>query len=152
MTPYPHTQNNYFEDKSSRPTGLWSSSSPLRSRSDFFGAVISGICAVHCTLTPFLFAARPLLETTGHAAAHGDYWWALLDYVFLFFSLLAVGYSVRRTDSPSIRIWLWVAWAVFALGLLLEPLELPFAKALMYVGSFTLIFAHLRNLRHCTVR
>ena len=131
--------------------------SPIRSkmedtrrmnRADLFGAAISGICAVHCTLTPLFFAARPLLHT-GHHAGH---WWATLDYIFLVLSLLAVAYSARRTASRTVRISLWAGWALFAGGLLLEPLELSFAKGLMYAGSVTLIVAHLWNHRHCKVR
>ena len=120
-----------------------------KGRSDLFGAAVSGLCAIHCTLTPLFFAARPLLETSLHDLPHTAAWWASLDYVFLLLSLAAVGYSAHRTDSKAIRVTLWGAWAVFACGLLLEPLEISLAKAMMYAGSAALIVAHLLNHRHC---
>ena len=118
-------------------------------RSDLFGATISGLCAIHCTLTPLFFAARPLLETSVHDVPHVGQWWATLDYLFLVLSLAAVGYSAHRTDSKAIRVALWAAWTVFACGLLLEPVAISVAKAMMYAGSATLIIAHLLNHRHC---
>lgn len=40
-------------------------------RSDLLGVAASGLCAIHCTLTPLLFAAKPLLEGTVGEHAHG---------------------------------------------------------------------------------
>ncbi|PPK87844.1 MerC mercury resistance protein [Neolewinella xylanilytica] len=118
-------------------------------RSDLLGAAVSGLCAIHCTLTPLFFAARPMLEGRLGAHAHGSGWWASLDYIFLVLSLLAVWYSARHTKHPSLRYLLWAAWITFAVGLLLEPYELAYAKWLMYAGSITLVFAHVRNHCHC---
>lgn len=119
------------------------------SRSDILGATASGLCAIHCTLTPLLFAAKPLLEGTAGGHAHGVGFWAVFDYVFLLLSLAAVWFSARHTSHPTIKWILWAAWAVFALGILAEPLGLSFGKWLMYTGSITLVIAHLQNHRYC---
>lgn len=118
-------------------------------RSDILGAAASGLCAIHCTLTPLLFAAKPLLEGTVGEHAHGVGFWAVFDYVFLALSLVAVWYSARHTSHTTIKWILWAAWIVFAVGILAEPLELSFGKWLMYTGSITLVIAHLQNYRYC---
>lgn len=115
--------------------------------SDWLGAATSGLCAIHCTLTPLFFAAKPVLESTVGEDGLGV--WGMLDYVFLILSLLAVWYSTRHTTHAHLKWILWLAWAVFAIGLLAEPLELSFGKWLMYAGSITLVIAHIKNYRHC---
>ena len=34
----------------------------ISKKSDLLGIMASGLCAVHCAVTPFFFAARPLLD------------------------------------------------------------------------------------------
>lgn len=121
-------------------------------RSDLLGAAASGLCAIHCTLTPLLFAAKPILEGTMGEQAHGVGFWAVFDYVFLVLSLAAVWYSARHTSHSTIKWVLWIAWIVFAIGILSEPLELAYGKWLMYIGSITLVVAHLQNYRYCRSR
>lgn len=117
--------------------------------SDWLGAAASGLCAVHCTLTPLFFAAKPALAGTVGEHAHGHGLWVILDYVFLVLSLLAVWYSARHTTHATLKWVLWAAWGVFAFGLLAEPLELAYGKWFMYAGSIVLVIAHLKNYRHC---
>ena len=118
-------------------------------RSDLLGAVASGLCAIHCTLTPIFFVAKPVLDgaLVDHADCSGI--WAVLDYVFLVLSLAAVWYSARHTNLAIIKWILWIAWVVFAVGLLSEPLDLSHGKWLMYAGSITLVITHLQNYRYC---
>lgn len=118
------------------------------SLSDIFGAAISGLCAIHCTLTPLLFATRPLLESTLGAHSHHSGWWATLDYVFLTLSLLAVWYSSRHGSPVNIKWILWLGWVVFAAGLISEHLHFPRGIWLMYAGSIALITAHLYSYRY----
>lgn len=118
-------------------------------QSDLLGAAASGLCAIHCTLTPLLFAAKPLIEGTMGEHAHGVGFWAVFDYVFLLLSLAAVWYSALHTSHSSIKWVLWIAWVVFAIGILSEPLELAYGKWLMYIGSIALVITHLQNYRYC---
>ncbi len=118
-------------------------------KSDFFGAAISTLCAIHCALSPILFAAKPILERTVHHDDHGHGFWRIFDFAFLILSLFAVRYSAKHTLSIILRWILWVAWIIFAAGILLEPLEMAFTKWLMYVGSITLVITHLKNYQYC---
>ena len=119
-------------------------------QSDLLGVLASGLCAIHCALTPVFFAVRPLLETA-HDGHHHDHvgFWGALDYVFLILSLLAVWYSARHTSHASFKWILWIAWGVFAVGLLSEPLNYSHGIWLMYFGSITLVVAHIQNYRYC---
>jgi hypothetical protein len=114
-------------------------------QSDLLGVLASGLCAIHCALTPVFFAARPLLEGHHH---HGGFWGAL-DYVFLIVSLLAVWYSARHTSHRTYKWVLWVSWAVFAIGLLSEVLHISWGIWLMYIGSIVLVVSHIQNYRYC---
>ncbi|MEO0734606.1 MAG: MerC domain-containing protein [Bacteroidota bacterium] len=117
--------------------------------SNLFGAAASGLCAIHCAVTPLIFAAKPVLESTLGGHDHGNPFWAAFDYVFLVLSLVAVWYSARHTDHQTLKKVLWAAWGVFAIGLLGEAIHLPFSHWLMYAGSITLVVAHLKNYQHC---
>lgn len=119
------------------------------SYSDWLGVAASGLCAIHCALTPVFFAARPVLESTMGQHNHGSGFWALLDYLFLVLSLAAVWYSSRHTVHKRIKRVLWAAWVVFAIGLLSEPFHFTHGIWFMYVGSITLVIAHLYNHRYC---
>ncbi len=117
--------------------------------SDWLGATASSLCAIHCTLTPLVLAAKPVLDSTmGHQ--HGGHeFWVLLDYLFLVLSLVAVWYSSKHTSHSGIKKVLWAAWVVFAMGLLSESFGFSYGKWFMYAGSITLVIAHLQNHRYC---
>lgn len=117
--------------------------------SDWLGMSASGLCAIHCAITPLLFAAKPALTSTLGEHAHGHGWWSFLDYLFLAVSFLAVWYSARHTTHVTLKWVLWAAWGVFAVGLLLEQFEMTFGQWLMYAGSFALVIGHMKNYQHC---
>jgi hypothetical protein len=125
--------------------------------SDFLGAAASGLCAIHCALTPLFFAAKPAIASVvdahghshGHGHEHGHGLWAGLDFVFLALSLLAVIISTRHTDHKPLKRVIWIAWAVFAYGLLAEHFALPLGHWAMYAGSITLVVAHLKHYQYC---
>lgn len=117
--------------------------------SDLLGVAASGLCAIHCALTPVVFIARPLFDSTLGQHYHGTGFWALLDYLFLVLSLAAVWYSAKHTVHARIKTVLWVAWVVFAIGLLSEVFHFVYGKWLMYIGSITLVIAHIYNHHYC---
>lgn len=117
--------------------------------SDWLGTAASGLCVIHCTLTPLFFAAKPVLAGMVGKHAHGPGLWASLDYIFLVLSFLAVWYSARHTTHTTLKWVLWAAWGAFAFGLLSELLELSFGQWFMYVGSISLVIAHVKNYHHC---
>ncbi len=118
------------------------------SRPDFIGAFASGLCILHCLFAPLFFVAHPVVyQAVSHRGHyHGDGFWALLDYVFLFISLLAVWFAHRPQHSWWVKAGLWGGWACFGLGLLLED-HLVTGAGMMYLGSGVLVLTHLVNLR-----
>lgn len=130
-------------------------SAAISKKSDLLGILASGLCAVHCAVTPLFFAARPFLDKAIHQEEHGwhdAHWgWAMLDYLFLLLSLLAVWHSSRHTDSRPIKRLFWAAWVCFAVGLMLEAGHLAIGKWMMYAGSIALIATHIANFRHCRI-
>ena len=117
--------------------------------SDLLGVSASGLCAIHCALAPVLFASRPVLESSLAEHGHGPGFWALLDYLFLILSLLAVWFSARHTINKRIKVIFWVSWLVFTVGLLSESFHFEQGKWFMYLGSIALVVAHSYNHRYC---
>lgn len=117
--------------------------------SDFLGISASGLCAIHCAITPLFFAAKPLLYSTSSERNNHIGLWASLDYIFLILSLLAVWYSSVHTKHKTIKWALWLPWLIFSIGIISEQLNLENGIWLMYFGSISLILAHLKNYRYC---
>lgn len=113
------------------------------------GVAVSALCAIHCTLTPLLFAAKPLLESTVDEGSRHSLLWHGLDYIFLILSLLAVWFSSRNTGYKLIALLLWLAWGLFTVGIFAEQCEFEAGKWLMYFGSISLVITHLQNYRYC---
>lgn len=113
--------------------------------SDWLGASASGLCLIHCALSPFIFTAKPVFYGMIGRPIHTHGFWAELDYVFLIISLLAVWYSARHAHNIFLRWVLWAAWVAFAIGLLFEPYALAIGHGLMYFGSVILVVAHIVN-------
>ncbi len=117
------------------------------SKSDIIGAWASGLCLVHCLATPFLFVAQAGLISDGEAHLQ---WWGILDFVFLFISLLAIWWSGKTTSKRWMRVALWVSWALLLLVVLNEKLAIvPLVEQAIYVPAVGLIFFHLYNHRYC---
>ncbi|MEL6845847.1 MAG: MerC domain-containing protein [Bacteroidota bacterium] len=115
---------------------------------DWVGMVASGLCTLHCILTPVIFAAKPFFVTAGTGHTHGPALWSSLDYVFLFMSLMAVWYAVDHAATSFMKAAFWLFWGIFAFGLFMEGYEIQAGKWLMYAGSIALIVMHFLNYRH----
>ncbi len=117
--------------------------------SDILGIIASGLCAIHCAITPLIFLSRPFFGPQVAQHAHGNAFWASLDYVFLVLSLVAVWWSSKHTHFTLIKIGLWSAWFIFTIGLLSEIFHYDFGMWMMYAGSALLIIMHIWNYRYC---
>lgn len=120
-----------------------------QNKSDLLGALASGLCAIHCAVTPVMVIAKPFMHSSANYHSHGSGFWAMLDYVFLVLSLLAVCFSSKHTTHKTIRWVLWISWLVFTVGLLSEKIHFKHGIWLMYAGSIALVLAHMTNYRHC---
>jgi|AntAceMinimDraft_12_1070368.scaffolds.fasta_scaffold82207_2 hypothetical protein len=123
--------------------------SKRNTQSDILGTLSSGLCAIHCTLTPLLLIANPVLESVTDVHGHGEGLWWLIDYLFLGLSFLAVWYSAKNSTNATIRKVLWAAWLLFFIGVLSEAFHYSYALWFIYIGSIGLIIAHIQNYRYC---
>lgn len=99
------------------------------SRADFIGIVNSSLCMAHCL-------AMPILIGLGAAFLHHP----LVSLGFIAIAGIAVHATVRRGAGTGLSRFLWTAWALFAVTLLLEEVHHAFlmvsllASALLVVG------------------
>lgn len=112
---------------------------------DSLGALASGLCMIHCIVTPFLFIAS---ACTVSCCNNTPLWWQWIDYVFLGISLFAVLNISRSTMNSLVKYGLWISW----IGLFLFLLNAKFLWFslpinLKYVPALSLVSLHLYNLR-----
>ncbi|MEN0049175.1 MAG: MerC domain-containing protein, partial [Bacteroidota bacterium] len=106
-----------------------SDTNAVHTKSNFFGALASGLCLIHCVATPLFFMAQAATshhhDDHGHDHHHHDMgWWSSLDYIFLAISVIAVFYSARNTSLKWMPLALYANWAVLAFIILNEKLHL----------------------------
>ena len=112
---------------------------------DSLGALASGLCMIHCIVTPFLFIAS---ACTASCCANTPLWWQWIDYAFLGISFFAVLNVSNSTMNSFIKYGLWISW----IGLFLFLLNAKFLwfsipTNLKYVPALSLVSLHLYNLR-----
>lgn len=112
-------------------------------KSDSFGAFISGLCLIHCLVTPFLFVLSA-------SASYIPSWWKGLDYIFLALAFLAVYRSTQITSKQIIKPLMWGSWSLLAFVLMNEKLawiELP--EVTIFIPTMSLIGLHIYNRKYC---
>lgn len=121
--------------------------SKLELKSDSLGSIASGLCLVHCIITPLIFVIQPI-------SVHSDsapIWWKSLDYLFLIVSLLAVYWSAKNTTKDWIKYGLWISWILLTAAILNEKLELfHLGELVVYIPAISLIGLHLYNRKYCS--
>ncbi|MEM6398195.1 MAG: MerC domain-containing protein [Bacteroidota bacterium] len=117
-------------------------------QSDIVGAFASGLCAVHCIATPFLFVAQTCPVTGCCESSPG--WWSNLDYIFIGITFFAVYFSAKNSGRQLMKYALYTGWVVLTLLVVNEKLAfLPIAETWKYVSAFSLIGLHFYNLKYC---
>lgn len=118
---------------------------------DIIGAVSSSLCAIHCLVTPILFAAQSYALNDHHHHHHeSPIWWSNLDFLFLVISVFAIYRSSKNSSNKYIKIGLWSSWLILFLLILNEKNELlHLPEILTYIAAFTLAFLHIYNLNYC---
>lgn len=124
----------------------------LSKNSDFVGIVASGLCAIHCAITPLIFMAKPLLQNasadTTFSCADAPMAWKAFDFIFLFIGFYAVWISSKHSSKVAIKSLMWISWIILAAGILLAKFV---GHGPMYVGSIGLVSMHIWNIRTCRV-
>ena len=117
---------------------------------DSLGAVVSGLCLIHCLATPFLFVAHTGAHHNRHHQGASPEWWGLIDSTFLLVSLIAVFWAVRHTSKQWMKVALPTSWLLLAGVILNEKFEVVhLAEAWIYVPALSLVVLHLYNHRNC---
>ncbi len=107
------------------------------------GIVGSILCLIHCLITPALALGTSL---TSHNHTIGGV--IDLDYFFIVINGVAVYFATREHRNPALRIFLWGAFLLFAVSLILENYY-PAFTTLGYLGSGLLIAGHVYNVIYC---
>ena len=116
-------------------------------KSDYLGSIASGLCLVHCLLTPIIFVAKTCSKSCCHSAPS---WWSAIDYVFLVISLFAVIETVKNTSKEWMKYAISFSWVFLCFAILNEKFEwLSALDFLVYIPAFLLIALHLYNLKYC---
>ncbi|WP_244543026.1 MerC domain-containing protein [Aquimarina amphilecti] len=119
----------------------------LRSKSDTLGIVASGLCLLHCLVTPFLFMAH-----TGSMIFKdiNPLWWKSLDFVFLVLSFLAIHRTTKTTSKPKIKYAFWISWSLLLIIIMNEKFEiLSLPEIIIYPITLFLVVLHYYNQKYC---
>ena len=119
----------------------------IRNNSDTLGIVASGLCLVHCLLTPFIFIAH-----TGSIMFQETHpvWWKTLDIIFLGLSFIAIRKSSKTTSKPKMKYAFWISWTLLFIIVINEKLSiLPIPEATIYLVSSLLVGLHFYNQKYC---
>ena len=116
--------------------------------SDYLGAAASGLCIIHCLLTPVLFVVQASSSLTCSEISPG--WWSAIDYLFLAVTFFAIRATTRSTTSGWIAQALYLSWAILAIVIVNESLHLlPLSPMIKYIPAGLLVTLHLYNLKYC---
>ena len=117
-------------------------------KSDLIGAWSSGLCAVHCMATPFLFVAQSC-----HAEACCDDspgWWSAIDYGFVGITLVAVFFSAKNTSKEWMKYALYGSWFILSALVFNEKMAwISLTEEWKYGAAAVMISLHLYNRKFC---
>jgi hypothetical protein len=127
--------------------GLLTSYAPVRRHADLAGAIASGVCLLHCLVTPVALSLSPSLVSY----LPGDAWFHRVlagGIVLLGAAAFVPGYRIHRQRpllaliAIGMALILTVAWSGESLSRLAE-------LGLSISGSLMLVTAHLLNRSFC---
>lgn len=126
-------------------------SKPLKSRpainADLLGALASGLCMIHCIVTPFLFIAKTCSASCCDASPT---WWSWLDYIFLVISFFAVWRTSKNSSKKWVKYALWFSWVLLLMTILNEKIKLiSLPEGTLYLPAMALVALHFYNLKYC---
>jgi hypothetical protein len=126
---------------------LYSSQTHLRRHADLAGMTASGVCLVHCLLTPFLISLAPDLLPY----LPGDLWFhrtLAVGIVLLGAIAFFPGYLIHRRRSLLVPVSVGVA-LILLVAYFGETISKPVELILNVSGSLLLVAAHLLNRSFC---
>lgn len=126
---------------------LYSSQTYLRRHADLAGVTASGVCLVHCLLTPFLISLAPDLLPY----LPGDIWFhrtLAVGIVLLGAVAFFPGYLLHRRRFLLIPVSMGIV-LILLVACYSETLSKPVELILNISGSLLLVAAHLLNRSFC---
>ena len=121
---------------------------PARALMDRIAIGLSGVCAIHCLITPLVLVALPV---AAGAWLDGESFHLWLLLLILPLSTTALTLGCRRHKDMAVMLL-----GIAGMALLLLAVFLPVGwlgengeRALTLAGSATLIAGHVRNFRMC---
>ena len=114
---------------------------------DSIGIIASTLCTIHCIVTPFIFIAK---ACTSICCANAPTWWVMIDYIFLFISLLAIFFISKNLTAQWLKISFWLSWVVLLFTILNHSFDILYLpQNFIYIPSFSIIALHFYNLKFC---
>ena len=113
--------------------------------SDHLGIIATGLCIIHCLLTPVLFLYQVTIISN-----EITFLWLSLNYFFLLISLLAVYRSIKNSTNSFVKISLFSAWFLLCFLILNEGIEIfNISEFYTYSSAISLCCLHIYNLKFC---
>ena len=114
---------------------------------DGVGALISGLCMLHCLATPFFFIASACASAGCNLAPA---WWQALDYFFLVISFFAVFQATKGSTNSWISSGLWISWLALSFFIInMKFVWIDVHANIKFIPAFFLIGLHLYNMKYC---
>lgn len=118
-----------------------------RYKSDYFGALTSFLCLIHCIVTPIFYVINVKSFCCQSSAPS---WWKSLDYIFLIISFLAIYSSIRNTSKNWMKLALGASWLLLFFVIINEQFTwLHLEEYSIYIPSLSLIVLHIYNAKYC---
>jgi len=117
-----------------------------QNNSDTFGALASGLCLLHCIITPFIFIVQS--STADHVEV--PVWWGTIDIILIIISFIAVYWSGKNTTKQWVKFGLWLCWALMSFVIINEKIGLlELSESSIYAPAIGLISLHIYNRKYC---
>ncbi len=114
----------------------------ITSRSaDLLGISASVLCMIHCMVFPVFISLGFIFQ---HGEEHDHDHWHFLDYIFIALAVWAVFTATKNTNSNGIKIGLWTAVSIFAVGVALHDWN-PWMVIVSFAASVELLIIHILN-------
>jgi len=119
----------------------------LTTSSDLLGALSSGLCLIHCLVTPFIFVVQ---SCSTSCCSDAPIAWSMIDYIFIAISFFAVLWSTKLTSKNWMKYALRIAWTASFLTIINEKFLLfSLPTPGFYIPALSLVALHLYNRRYC---
>ncbi|WP_324679395.1 MerC domain-containing protein [Hymenobacter sp. GOD-10R] len=110
----------------------------IRLAADYGGVLNSGLCLLHCAISPLLLAFWGVHQHTM------EQW----ESAFLLVSGLLVVGATWRMSTKSLRVAIWGFFTLFVSAEFWQH-SYPWLELVQYMASAGLIATHLLNMRYC---